>query len=425
VVQNGSINNESGSGPAAETGHMGGDFWKFWSGQTVSTAGTAVTRFALPLLVYQLTGSALSLAVTTVATYLPYLLFGLILGAWADRVDRKALMILTDLTRALLILTIPIAHALHVLRVEWIYLVIFITSTLSIAFTAGSFAAVPRLVNDPNDLIRANGRLQASFATASLLAPLVAGLALLVVAVPLLLLADAASFLVSGLSLYLITTEFRSGPRIRSTIREDIWEGLRHVLRDPLLRSLALLTALLNVFLANTLAQIVFLAKTQLHATNSEIGWLYSAGSVGVILFSATAARLRRRFSFGQVALGSMILNGLVTIVLGIARTPWIGFACWATVMGTITLFGINTASLRQAITPNHLLGRVVTVAQVLAWSVEPAGALLGGLLIERSRNVGLLYGVAGTAIVLVATGFWASPLTRMGRDGSSLTSNS
>src|SRR5947209_14998299 len=104
---------------------LSGEFWKFWVGQTISNLGTSFTMFALPLLVFKLTGSALNLAITTAAEYLPYLLFGLIIGAWVDRVDRKRLMIATDMTRAVVIASIPLLASLNLLSVWWIYVVGF------------------------------------------------------------------------------------------------------------------------------------------------------------------------------------------------------------------------------------------------------------------------------------------------------------
>ena len=150
------------------------DFWKYWAGQTISNLGSSVTLFALPLLIYKLTGSALNLGIATAAEFIPYLLFGLLLGAWVDRVDRKRMMIFTDIARALIIASIPLLAAFGGLSVWWIYIVGFIQSTLTICFEAGQFAAIPNLVNQ-DDLVTANGRIQASYSAASVLGPLLAG----------------------------------------------------------------------------------------------------------------------------------------------------------------------------------------------------------------------------------------------------------
>src|SRR5579884_1058114 len=153
---------------------LNSDFWKYWTGQSISNLGSSITLFALPLLVYKITGSALNLGISTAANMLPYLLFGLILGAWMDRVDRKRMMIFTDIARAAIIATIPLLARLGVLSVWWIYAVGFIHSTLTICFQSGEFAAIPSLV-DQDDLVTANGRIQASYSAASIIGPVLAG----------------------------------------------------------------------------------------------------------------------------------------------------------------------------------------------------------------------------------------------------------
>ena len=141
---------------------MSSDFKKFWIGQTISNLGSSFTQWAVPLLVYQLTHSALSLGVATAATFVPYLLFGLLIGAWMDRVDRKKAMIVLDSVNAIVILSIPLVAQFGHLTVGWIYVVTFIQSTIFIAFSAGEFAAIPSLVST-DDLVTANGRIQATY----------------------------------------------------------------------------------------------------------------------------------------------------------------------------------------------------------------------------------------------------------------------
>ena len=169
---------------------LNSDFWKYWTGQTISNLGSSITLFALPLLVYKITGSALNLGVASAATFLPYLLFGLILGAWVDRVNRKRMMIGTDIARALIVASIPLLSAFGLLTVWWIYIVAFIHATLTICFEAGEFAAIPSLVKQ-DDLVTANGRIQASYSAAGVAGPLLAGLLVAVMPLPSLLLLDA------------------------------------------------------------------------------------------------------------------------------------------------------------------------------------------------------------------------------------------
>jgi len=382
------------------------DFWKYWTGQTISNLGSSITLFALPLLVYNLSGSALNLGIATAATFLPYLLFGLILGAWTDRVDRKRMMIGTDIARALIIATIPLLAFLGILPVWWIYIVAFIHATLKICFDAGEFAAIPSLV-DQDDLVTANGRVQASYSGASIAGPLLAGVLVTVVPITALMLIDALSFLGSAFSLALIRISFNSGEkRAPTSIRSDVAEGLRYVFSNPVLRNISLMMALVNFVGSTTYAQLIFFAKVRLQATDFQASLLYSAGSLGVVILALAAGPLRKHWSFSTVALGALMLEGILTVVFSLMRMYWAAVVLWTLIGGLGILFNINTSSLRQAIVPNHLLGRVVTIASVLAWSAIPLGSLLGGFAITWTQNVALVYGVIGVLIFLIPFAF-------------------
>ncbi len=387
------------------------DFWTFWTGQSISQFGSSITQFALPLLVYQLTGSALDLGLAFAAGVLPYPLFGLAIGAWTDRVDRKRLMILTDIARAAVVGSIPVAAVTGALTVAWVYAVLFVSTTLTIAFSSAEFAAVPTLVGK-DDLITANGRIQASYSAAAVIGPLVAGSLLAFIALPLVVALDAASFLVSALSVALIRRELHARRERRTAILDDIVEGLRYVLRHPVLRNISAMMALVNFVGVTTFAQIVFFAKARFAASDAEVGLFFSASGVGVVVLSLAAGYLRRRLTFGVVALGALMLSGIATLALAVVPSYFAAVLLFALMGGLGILFNINTASLRQAIVPEHLLGRVLSIASVLAWSANPVGAFLGGLAIDRTGNVSLVYGVIGVLTFAIAFFFYvASPL--------------
>ena len=389
-----------------QTSKFNSDFWKYWTGQTISNLGSSVTLFALPLLVYKLSGSALDLGIASAATFLPYLLFGLILGAWTDRVNRKRMMIGTDIGRALIVVSIPLLFALGLLTVWWIYIVAFIHATLTICFEAGEFAAIPSLVNQ-DDLVTANGRIQASYSGASIVGPLLAGVLVTLVPLSALLLFDALSFLVSSFSLALISISFnKSEKRAPTSIRSDVAEGLRYVLSNPVLRNISIMMALVNFVGSTAYAQLIFFAKVRLQATDFQASLLYSAGSLGVVILALAAGPLRKHWSFSTVALGALMLEGILTVVFSLMRMFWAAVVLWTLIGGLGILFNINTSSLRQTIVPNHLLGRVVSIASVLAWSAIPLGSLLGGLAISWTQNVALVYGVIGVLIFLIPFAF-------------------
>ncbi len=386
------------------------DFWKFFAGQGLSAFGSSFTGFAIPLLVYQLTGSATNLAISSAATFLPYLLFGLIGGAWADRSNRKRLMIRTDLLRAAVIASIPALYYLDALPLWWIYATGFISTTLRILFDAAQFAAVPSLVST-DDLVKANGRIQASYQTAHIAGPPLAGLVATLTPVVNVLLFDALSFIVSALFLAWIRGSFNAEEgRERRSIRADIAEGLRYVWGHPVLRNISIMMALVNFVSTVTFVQLVLFAKERLRATDFQYGLLVSSGSVGVIVLSLAAGPLRRRFSFGVVALGALAVEGLLVIAFAFSPYYWVALPIWAVIRGLGVLFNINTSSLRQQIAPNHLLGRVVSVASVVAWSAIPLGTLLGGYLVELT-NVTFVYALSGALSFLIPVAFAFSPL--------------
>src|SRR6266446_5893276 len=393
------------------TSRLNSDFWKYWTGQTISNLGSSVTLFALPLLVYKITGSALNLGITTAAEFLPYLLFGLILGAWTDRVDRKRMMIGTDIGRALIVASIPLLAALGSLSVWWIYIVSFVHATLTICFEAGQFAAIPSLVNQ-DDLVTANGRIQASYSGASIIGPLLAGVLVIRVPLPVLMLIDGFSFLASAFSLALIRISFNTGEkRAPTSIRADVVEGLRYVLGHPVLRNISMMMALVNFVGTTTYTQLILFAKVRLEASDVQASLLYSAGSLGVVILSLAAGQLRRRWSFSTVALGALMLEGALTAVFAFMHWYWVAIALWTLIGGLGILFNINTGSLRQAIVPNHMLGRVISIASVLAWSAIPLGSIAGGYAITWTKNVALVYAVIGVLTFLIPFSFSFTPL--------------
>lgn len=401
---------------SAPTRKLGADFWKFWAGQTASNFGSSVTQFALPLLVYQLTGSALNLGLTMVFAMLPNLLFGLFIGAWVDRVDRRRLMIGVDILQAFFVTSVPLLALFGLLQLWWIYVVVFCAGLLNVIFQSAEFAAIPSLV--PNDdLVTANGRIQASYSAAMVLGPLVAGVLAAFTPAHNLLWIDVASFVVSATLLTRIRRSFNAeGPPRSTSILSDIGEGLRYVWGHPVLRNISIMMCLVNFVGTTVYAQLVLFVTEHFAATPAQVGLFFSAGSAGVVATSLLAGLLHRQFGFSKVALGSLMLSGILTTAMALTPFYWLGLGLWAVTQGLGILFNINTGSLRQSIVPRHLLGRVISVAMVLAWSANPLGALVGGWAIERSGDVALVYAVIGAATFLIPLAFWFTPLGRAER---------
>jgi predicted MFS family arabinose efflux permease len=397
----------------------GGDFWKFWIGQIISTLGSSITSFALPLLVFKLTGSAMNLGLAFAANLLPYLFFGLIIGAWVDRVDRKRLMIITDFLSMLMIGTLPVLNFLGLLSIWWIYVTLFVNSTLSIFFSSAAVAAVPCLVGK-DDLMAANGRIQAGYSFASVIGPLLAALLLNTIPLPALLLLDALSFLVSVISLLLVKTSFNvesDEEKKPTSIFQDILEGLRYILGERLTRWITVMLVLVNLIVPTIFAEFVLFAKQVVAVSDSQLGVLYAVGSVGVVMIGLSAGRLSKLWSFSVIALGSLMLQGVLTIVTAFVHWFWIVLPLWAIITSMSSLFNINIASLYQATVPNHLLGRLSSFIRMLAWSTSPLGVLAGGFVIERTHNVTLVYAGLGLLAFLVPFAFVFTPVGRVRRE--------
>jgi hypothetical protein len=390
---------------------LGRDFWLYFSGQLTSQVGSSFTLFALPLLVFKLTGSATSLGLTTAANLVPYLLFGLVLGALVDRIDRKRMMLLTDVGRACVILILPLLALSGGLRVEVIYAVAFVQSTLGILFNCGEFAAIPSLVGR-DDLVAANGRIMATNSAGQIVGPILAGVLVAVMPPADLLFFDVASFLASAASLALIRRSFNEveppSPPAAGVggLLRDVLDGLQYVWSRPILRSISIMMALINFVATTETSQLVLFAERVLGATDTQVAVLFAAGAAGVVVVSISAAAIRRRLSFAVTALGALTVSGLSVTAMALIGSYPAALVLWAVSSGFGLLLNINTSSLRQAIVPSHLYGRIVSVAMVLAWSAIPLGALAGAAAIQLTGSPVGVYAVTGALTALIALSF-------------------
>lgn len=380
------------------------DFWAFWTGQGISTLGSSFSGFAVPLLIFQLTGSAVNLSLSMAISYLPSITIGLLVGAWVDRMNRKAVMVVLNVLFAVSVSSIPLAAFTGHLSVLWIYGVQLANAVMRLFFTSASMAAIPSLV-ERDRLVVANGRIQASYSAMTVIGPILAGGLAAFVPLPSLLLVDALSYLVGACALLLVRRSFNlhdERPVAAQTVRGDVMEGLRFVLGHPVLRNISIMMALVNFFSMIVPAQLVFFAKNHLHAANTEVGILFAANAVGVFVLSLMAGPLRRHWPFSRIALGLLEIQGVVTIILAQVHIFWLALPLLALWQGLSTLFSINTTSLRQILTPNRLLGRVVMVAGVFGSIAIPLGTLAGGYAIQQTGHIAWVFSAAGIAIFAI-----------------------
>ena len=397
-----------------------GDFARFWAAQTTSAIGSQFTAVALPLLAaLSLGASPMAFGVLAAAAGLPHLLFGLLAGAWVDRLRRRPVMIAADVARAVLLVTIPVAAAFGALRIELLVAIAFLVESFTVFFDIAYLTYVPSLVSR-EDLVEANSRLEATASGAQVIGPALGGATVRILSAPLAMLIDALSYVVSATLIWRIRAHEASPERTDSTmsLRAEIGQGLRAVWQSPVLRALALSATVLNV------AGFLFLSIYVLYMTRDlglgaeAVGLVFAAGGVGALLGSISAGPARDRWGVGRVLLGAQFLFGLfgmlvpLAVLFPAAALPLVvaaEFLQWVMVL----VFSVNSVSLRQTITPDHLLGRVNGTMRFIVWGSRPIGSLLGGYLGTRiGLPATLVVGACGMLIAFVP--LLASPIPRL-----------
>lgn len=381
------------------------DFIIFWAGQTFSNIGDAVALIALPLLVLAATGSVAWMGLVTGISGIGMLIGGIVAGPLADRVDRRRFMIGCDCGRMVVYGAVPFGWWLLGPQFWLLFAVAGLGSFLGMCFSITYVAALPNLV-DRDQVTDANGRLQASAALANLLGPLLAGLIAVRFGPVIALGGNALSFAVSALSLACIRFRSRGILPAHSATGwvAEMRAGLRFLWQQPVLRALTAMIAGFSFLTLAALDLFIFHLKHDLGGSDRAVGIVFSIASAGAIAGSLLAAPCRRRWGFGVCYLGGAILQGIALAAIGVA--PALAFVVPLAAAFTLLdlLKGVNSMSLRQQITPDHLLGRVTAVFWTLNSAPGPLGAALLTILAARFGTPAILVGmgVCFTAIALI-----------------------
>jgi Na+/melibiose symporter-like transporter len=395
------------------------DFVRLWAGQTISQLGSTVTREALPYTaILALGASPLQMGLLGAAGAAPLLVLGLFAGVWVDRLRRRPIMIAADLLRALLLLSIPVAFLLGVLRIEQLYLVAALAGVLTVFFNVAYHSFLPALV-EREHLVEGNSKLGVSESLAEIGGPPLGGALVQVISGPLTLLLDALSFVVSALTLLRIRTpEPRPAPHAdRPHVLRDLTTGLRAIWASPLLRAFAGSAAVRNFFGWFFGAIYGLYAIRVLGLSTATLGLVVACGGIGGLAGAALVGPLTRRWGIGLTIVGALIVDagaaGLTWLAGGVLplAVPLL-IASQLIGDGAITVALIAERSLRQTITPDQVLGRVNASMNVLGEGIGTLGLLAGGVLAEL---IGLRP-TAGVAVLgLAASALWVvfSPLRR------------
>jgi MFS family permease len=397
------------------------DFMKLWTGQTVSELGSVVTRTAVPLVALLVLGAGpLEMALLVVAQSLAVLLVGPWAGAWVDRLLRRPLLIGADAIRAVLLFSIPVAYVGGVLRLEQLYLIVFLVGCLGAIFDAAYPAYVPSLIG-VDRVVEGNGKLATSSSLAEIGGPGLAGGLVQVIGAPFAILVDAISFVVSGVSVLLIRTpEPRRPERAQPTrVRDEILEGLVLIRRHPILVPLTARSVIAHVSGSFYGVLYTLFLIHDLHLSPLLLGVVISAGGVGSLIGSFFAARVIRRLGFGPAMIWMATAAALIGVLTPLAGGPLV----LATAMvflpqligdGLQAIEGVAEISLIQGVIPDRILGRVNANLEVFSHGIAyPAGALLAAALAGTiGVRGGIAIGWAGMAASILLLVF--SPLPRV-----------
>jgi MFS family permease len=367
------------------------DFMRLWTAQTVSQFGSQITQLGLPLTAALVLGaSPAQMGVLGAAEFAPFLLFGLIAGVWVDRLPRRPILVWADLGRALLLATIPAGAYLGLLRIEQLYLVGFLAGVLTVFFDVAYMAYLPSLV-ERDRMVEGNSKLELGRSAAQIAGPGVAGGLIQLLTAPIAILLDSLSFLFSAACLFGIRrAEPPPEPRAEAgSVWQQIGEGLAVVLKSRLLRPIALCTGTSNLFGNMLFAVFILFVTRELGIDAGTLGLLFTVGAVGGMAAAAAAGRLAGAIGVGPTIVGAILVGGLGNLLVPLFAEPgWVGLgvlalAGFASGVGNV-VYNITQVSLRQAITPHRLQGRMNASMRFVVWGTIPIGSLIGGFLGEQ-----------------------------------------
>ncbi len=383
------------------------DFLKLWAGESISVFGSLVGRTALPFTaILVLDATPMQVSLLLAADIVAGLLFGLFAGVWVDRLHRRPIMIAADIGRAALLASIPAAYALDALAIEQLYAVAFGVGTLTIFFDVAYLSYLPSLV-EKHEVLEGNSKMAASWSVAEVGAFSSAGWLVQLLTAPLAILVDAMSFLVSAVAVGAIRRPEPAPATAdgRRSVGHEMWEGLRAVLGNPVLRPMAgsVVTADFSFRVFGTV--FLLFAVRDLGFDPGVLGMIFAAGGVSSLLGALVAGRAARRLGAGPAMVAGVLLMGLSMLFVPVARGATVVAAMLLLAQqlvgdGAFTVYEIQQVSLRQAVTADRLLGRVNASIRFAGLGAMLVGALIGGLLGETiGLRATLVVGAGGMCL--------------------------
>jgi len=367
------------------------DFLKLWTSQTISQFGSQISILTLPLTAaLSLNATPFQMGILTASEQLPFLLFGLFAGVLVDRWWRRRILIITDMGRGLLLLVIPTTALFGLLRIEILWFSAFLVGILTVFFDVAYWSYLPTVISR-DVLVEGNSKLALSQSAVETVGPGFAGILVQLLTGPFTILVDAISFFASALILSQIRTPelISSSNDCKQGVWHELLSGLFLVFNDRILRALILRATVWNIFYNMGLPIFILFVTRDLRFRPDFIGLLFSAMGFGFLFGAMLIQKISKCLGVGRTIIRSVVLAAIAVCL--IPFTSGNGIMSGLILVIALFIFGfmsalynVNNISLRQAITPNHLLGRMTATMRFVTWGIIPIAALFGGVLGEK-----------------------------------------
>ncbi len=348
-----------------------------------SQVGLQIAYFSVSIIaVVVLDLSEAQIGVLNAMDQIALVMFGLLVGAWVDRMRRKPIVVVSEALRAVLMLSIPVAWMLDALAAWQLYAVMFLLGLVSVFFDVAQGSYVPMLI-DNDRLTGANSHIQGLRSASDTGGPLAAGPLVSLLTAPVAVAVAVASFAVSAFSMWRI--RFQEPDPVepeKPNLRAEIAQGIRFILKDPIVRTVAFSSAWCNLSVGAFQAMLVVFLIRDTGQSSAVVGLILAGSGVGGVLGAMLVGKISAKAGMGRTALVALALSGPGMAVVAMSGPGW-GAVCaffgQILYVAAIVAFNVNVVSYRQAITPDAIQGRVNATQRVISWGTVAVGSILGG----------------------------------------------
>jgi MFS family permease len=398
------------------------EFVKFWAGETMAVMGNEFTRLVFPLVaILTLGATAFQVGLLNAALFAPVVLLSLFIGVFLDRHTRRPILIICNIGRAVLIGLVPLAAVTSMLTIEVLYVIVFLTGTLTVVFEVGTLSYLPSLV-ERRHLADANGRIQISFSFAGIAGPSIGGVLVGILTAPIALLVSVFAMVFAG---SMLSSVRRPEPPPQPAADQPpffvaIKEGLRTVFASSMLRNLLFQSSTFNLVQNALIVVFLVYAVRTLGLSPQQLGFVLGSAAAAALVSALLAKRITVAVGLGRVlrlATYGACLSPLLLLIPRDASVTSIAIliAAHAVTVFSLVIWNINTLTVRQIVTPNRLLARMNASYRMLLFGTIPVGALIGGLL---GDTLGLRQAMVVVVLMLLTPTVWTffSPVFRLAK---------